>query len=99
VIQKTELSGAEKVEVAPSTRDFSKPFGLSSESKVSQPPQTEAAASPLGAGVDPQRQFSAQPSAEGIKDIETQQNLGVQVVEASIGKGIEREGDRQFLIS
>jgi cytoskeleton protein RodZ len=98
MIERTELPGAEKAEVAPSTRGFSQSPGLSSNSKISQPAQAEAPARLQGVGIDPQQQFSAPPSARGIKDIETQQNRGFQVLEASIGRGIEIEGGRQSLI-
>jgi hypothetical protein len=98
MIQKPELSGAEKVEVALSIQGFSGSFGLSSDSKVSQPAQTKAAVSPLEAELDPQQQFTVPPSTEGLKAIEIQQNLGFQVLEASIGRGIETEGGRQSLI-
>jgi hypothetical protein len=69
-----------------------------SESNDSLKTQAAGGAGLPQSGVDPERPFSAPLSAEGIRDVETEQSPGFQVLEASIGKGIEKESGRQSLV-
>ncbi len=60
--------------------------------------QAEGGASLPQSGVDPERPFFAPLSAERIRYVETEQDPEFQVLEASIGKGIEKESGRQSLV-
>lgn len=103
------FSEPEKTEVNPSTIQYVSQ-GLASARAAQASPsraselndslksQAEGGASLPQSGVAPERPFSAPLSAERIRDVETQQSPGLQVLEASIGKGIEKESGRQSLI-
>jgi cytoskeleton protein RodZ len=69
-----------------------------SESNDSFKPKAEWAANLAQSGVAPERHLSAPMSAEHVRDVETEESPGLQVLEASIGKGIEKESGRQSLI-
>jgi cytoskeletal protein RodZ len=86
-----------------SAQNVGEPFGLSSDRKLSRVAQAEGSACLPQAGVDSEQRFSAPPyeaglgAAERVKDIAMQQRNTLEVLEASMGTGIERDGVRQFL--
>lgn len=69
-----------------------------SESNDSLKPQAEGGANLAQSGVAPERHRSAPMSAEHVRDVETEESPGLRVLEASIGKGIEKESGRHSLI-